>query len=218
MSEEAPTLPEELLLLALDPQRGRPFCRNRYLEFGMAGAALAELDLQGRISESRGKVTVDQPLPPHDLVLAQVLELLPAPDKKKFAGGVGAPHWIRRNGRTVEGLYLDQFVDADVLTRETRRFAGLLPYHRHPAGARNWSAQARDRFSAAEAAGFPDPRGRALAALVTTVGLYRFVARGGGKPRAAMRQLVREEWTAHAVHRTIQRDRAARSGGGGGGG
>lgn len=39
------TLPEELLLLALDPQRGKPYCRNRFLEYGMAGAVLAELEL-----------------------------------------------------------------------------------------------------------------------------------------------------------------------------
>ncbi|WP_371791051.1 GPP34 family phosphoprotein [Streptomyces sp. NBC_01471] len=215
MSQEEPTLPEELLLLALDPSRGKPFCRNRYLEFGMAGAALAELELRGRISESRGKVTVDQPLLPGDPVLAQVLDLLPAPEKKRGAGGVGSPHWVRRTGRTVEGLYLDHLVDEDVLTRETRRFAGLLPYHRHPAGPRNWSAQARERFVTAEAAGFPDPRGRALAALVSAIGLSRFVARDGGRSRSAMRQLVREEWTAHAVHRAVQRDRASRSGGGG---
>ncbi|WP_327295905.1 MULTISPECIES: GPP34 family phosphoprotein [unclassified Streptomyces] len=214
MSQEAPTLPEELLLLALDPRRGKPFCRNRYLEFGMAGAALAELELQGRISESHGKVTVDQPLPPHDPVLARVLELLPAPDKRKSAGGVGARYWIRRTGRTVEGLYLDHLVDEDVLTRETRRFAGLLPYYRHPAGPRSWSAQARDRFLTTEAAGFPDPRSRALAALVTAVGLSRIVARDGGKSRASVRHLMHEEWTAHAVHRNVQIDRANRSGGG----
>ncbi|WP_328319062.1 GOLPH3/VPS74 family protein [Streptomyces sp. NBC_00388] len=212
MSQEAPTLPEELLLLALDPRRGSPFCRNRYLEFGMAGAALAELALQERISESHGKVTVDQPLLPHDPVLAQVLDLLPAPEKRKFAGGVGAPHWVRRNGRTVEGLYLDLLVEGDVLTRETRRFAGLLPYHRHPAGPRNWSAQARERFAAAEAADFPDPRSRVLAALVSTIGLSRFVARDGGKSRSAMRHLIREEWPAYAVRRAVQRDRANRSG------
>ncbi|WP_406137321.1 GPP34 family phosphoprotein [Streptomyces sp. NBC_01089] len=215
MSQEAPTLPEELLLLALDPGRGRPFCRNRYLEFGMAGAALAELELQGRISESHGKVTVERPLLPHDPVLARVLELLPATDTRKSAGGVGARYWIRRNGRTVEGLYLDHLVDEDVLTRETRRFAGLLPYYRHPAGPRDWSAPARDRFLTAEAADFPDPRSRALAALVSAVGLSRIVAREGWKSRSAMRTLIKEEWPAHAVHRTIQRDRARRSGGGG---
>ncbi|MFE2373989.1 GPP34 family phosphoprotein [Streptomyces sp. NPDC059398] len=214
MSQEAPTLPEELLLLALDPRRGKPFCRNRYLEFGMAGAALAELELQGRISEARGKVTVDQPLLPHDPVLGRVLELLPAPEKRKSGGGVGARYWIRRSGRTVEGLYLDHLVDGDVLTRETHRLAGLLPYHRHPAGPLNWSAQARDRFLTAEAAGFPDPRSRALAALVSAVGLSRIAARDGWKSRSAMRHLVKEEWAAYAVHRTIQRDRANRSGGG----
>ncbi|ROQ82025.1 Golgi phosphoprotein 3 GPP34 [Streptomyces sp. CEV 2-1] len=50
-----PTLPEELLLLAPDPRRGRPYCRSRFLEYAMAGAALAELSLQGWITEERGR-------------------------------------------------------------------------------------------------------------------------------------------------------------------
>ncbi|NEE43973.1 GPP34 family phosphoprotein, partial [Streptomyces sp. SID8455] len=45
------TLPEELILLTLDPDRGRPTCKARNLAFGTAGAALAELEIQGRIRE-----------------------------------------------------------------------------------------------------------------------------------------------------------------------
>ncbi|WTE38644.1 GPP34 family phosphoprotein [Streptomyces sp. NBC_01618] len=35
----------------MDPQRGKPYCRNRFLEYGVAGAVLAELEFRGRISE-----------------------------------------------------------------------------------------------------------------------------------------------------------------------
>ncbi|MFD7948863.1 GPP34 family phosphoprotein, partial [Streptomyces sp. NPDC059744] len=75
------TLPEELLLLALDPQRGKPYCRNRFLEYGMAGAVLAELEFQGRITEQLGRIRVIDPLTPQDPLLAQVLGRLPAPDQ-----------------------------------------------------------------------------------------------------------------------------------------
>lgn len=112
-----------------------------------------------------------------------------------------------------------------VLRRETHRFLGLLPYHRHPAADPALSLAVRDRFTAAEAAGFPDPRSRTLAALVSAVGLSGAVARGGLRSRWAMQGLVDEEWTAHAVHRNVRQDRANRnrrshlsSGGGSSGG
>lgn len=55
------TLPEELLLLTLDPERGKPLCNRTYLRYGAAGAVLAELELQGRIREERGRVQVVNP-------------------------------------------------------------------------------------------------------------------------------------------------------------
>ncbi|MEV7402188.1 GPP34 family phosphoprotein [Streptomyces sp. NPDC091267] len=209
-----PTLPEELLLLALDPQRGKPYCRNRFLEYAMAGAALAELELQGRIAEQRGQVQVVNPLEPPDPLLAALMRSLPAPGKSRSGSGVAARRWVRHTARQVEGMYLDALVQRGLLRRETRRFLGLLPYHRHPVVAKDLAAQARQRFAAAEQAGFPDHRSRALAALVAAAGLTRFVATGRGS-RGAMRHLVREQWPAHAVHRNVRQDRSNQSGGGG---
>ncbi|MFJ2708202.1 GPP34 family phosphoprotein [Streptomyces sp. NPDC087428] len=209
-----PTLPEELLLLALDPQRGKPYCRNRFLEYAMAGAALAELELQGWIAEERGQARLAKPLEPPDPLLATPVRSLPAPGKGRRGSGVSATRLVRQSGRQVTGQYLDALVQRGVLRRETHRFLGLLPYHRHPVVAKDLAAQARHRFASAERAGFPDPRSRALAALVSAAGLSRFLAadRAG---RAAMRHLIREQWPAHAVHRNVRRDRSNQSGGGG---
>ncbi|MEU0830844.1 GOLPH3/VPS74 family protein [Streptomyces sp. NPDC056231] len=216
-----PTLPEELLLLALDPRRGKPYCRNRFLEYAVAGAVLAELELHGRIAEQLGRIRVISPLAPQDPLLAQVLGSLPAPDKGGLAGSVSAQRWIRRTGRYVEELCLEHLVGRSVLRRETHRLLGLLPYHRHPAADPALPAAVRERFAAAEAAGFPDRRSRTLAALVSATGLSGAVAQGGWGSRSTMRDLVRDEWTAYAVHRNVRQDKANRSGasaGGGGGG
>lgn len=209
-----PTLPEELLLLALDPLRGKPYCRNRFLEYAMAGAALAELELQGRITGERGQIQVVNPLEPPDPLLAALMRSLPAPSKGGLLSGASAKGWVRHAGRQVEGMHLDALVQRGILRRETHRFLGLLPYHRHPVAAKDLAAQARQQFAAAEQAGFPDHRSRALAALVSAAGLSRFVATGRGS-RGAMRHLVREQWPAHAVHRNVRQDRSNQSGGGG---
>ncbi|WP_371633364.1 GPP34 family phosphoprotein [Streptomyces sp. NBC_01259] len=212
--QPTPTLPEELLLLALDPVRGKPFCRNRFLEYAMAGAVLAELELQGRITGQGGRFQVANPLDPPDPVLAGVLRSLPAPGKGGGSSGESAKRWVRHAGRQVEGLYLDALVERGVLRRETHRFLGLLPYHRHPVVAKDLAALARTRFDAAERAGFPDPRSRSLAALVSAAGLSRSIGTGRGS-RSAMRHLVHDHWPAHAVLRNIRQDKANQSGGGG---
>ncbi|MEU0145612.1 GPP34 family phosphoprotein [Streptomyces sp. NPDC006288] len=222
MTDPAPTLPEELLLLALDPVRGGPHCRGRSLEYGVAGAALAELELQGRIAEEHGRVVVVNPLDPPDPLLGVFLRSLPPPGKRGSGSGVSAGRWVRQAGRQVEELYLDALVEQGTLLRETRRFIGLFPYRRHPAGPGDRAEQVRRRFEASRAAGHPDRRGRLLAALAAAVELPSAVRQGGPRTRGAARALAREEWPAEAVHRNVRQDRAARSGGGasgrGGGG
>ncbi|MER5276124.1 GPP34 family phosphoprotein [Streptomyces sp. NPDC002809] len=204
------TLPEELLLLALDPLRGKPYCRGRSLEYAMAGAALAELELQGRITAQRDRIQVVNPLEPPDPVLAALMRSLPGPGKGR--SGVPAEGWVRRAGQPAGGMYLEAAVQSGVLLRETRRFLGLVPHHRHPAGPQSYAVHVRERFAAAEPAGLPDHRSRAPAALVSAAGLDPHVAGGGRPSRSAMRSLVQERWPAHAVYRNVRRDAPDRSG------
>lgn len=210
------TLPEELLLLALDPVTGRRHCRGRYLQFGLAGAALAELELQGRVAEARGRVTVVNPLPPQDPLSAQILARLPAPGKNR---GIRARPWVRRTGREVEELCLHQLVGRGALRVERHRFLGLFPSYRYPAAAEDWSTPARGRYAESVAVGFPDRRSRLLVAFTSAIGLAGALHPGfrSWRGRGALRALVREEWAPHAVHRAVQQDKQAQSSSGGGG-
>ncbi|SCF80099.1 Golgi phosphoprotein 3 (GPP34) [Streptomyces sp. Ncost-T6T-2b] len=127
------TLPEELLLLTLDPERGKPLCDRTHLRYGTAGAVLAELELQGRIREERGRVQVVNPLDPAHPLLASLLTTLDPPSgkKKRFRPGTSAKAWIRLYGRNAEERHLDHLIERGLLRRETRRFLGVLPYQRH---------------------------------------------------------------------------------------
>ncbi|SOE12887.1 Golgi phosphoprotein 3 (GPP34) [Streptomyces sp. 2323.1] len=209
------TLPEELLLLALDPVRGRPRNNSRHLQWGLAGAALAELEAAGRISVERGgRITVVNPLPPGDPVLDGALAALPPPAKQRR--GVPAQNWVQRAGRPVQELCLRQLVARGALRRESRRALGLFPYERFPAGAVDLVGPVRERFAAAPGAGFPDRRGRVLAALVSATDLDRKIL-AGREHRAArrtMKRFAQEMAMAHAVERAVSADKS--SGGGGG--
>ncbi|MCE4947776.1 GPP34 family phosphoprotein [Streptomyces albulus] len=203
------TLPEELLLLGLDPARGRPLVTGQFLRFGLAGAALADLEAAGRIVERDGRVVVARPLPLGHPVLDGALAALPGPEKDHR--GVRARSWVRRSGGTVHELCVRQLTDRGALRRQARRALGLFPYERFPAGSVDLAGPARARFAAALDAGLPDPRARTLPALAAACDLDRTLLPGNGHraARRTVRRLARTEWTAHAVERAVREAKSA---------
>ncbi|MFI8353529.1 GOLPH3/VPS74 family protein [Streptomyces cyaneofuscatus] len=208
MNASAPalTLPEELILLTLNPGSGKPLCAAASLAYGTAGAALAELELQGRIREERGRVQVVNPLDPADPLLAALLRTLP--QAKGRRSGMRARHWVDNFDKHVRDTYLDALVERSVLSRETRRFLGLFPSHRHFPVHPDLVPAVRRRFTLAETAGYPDHRDRLLAALVSAIGLSGELTRNGRPGRTAMKVLRRSEWTASAVHHNVKRNQS----------
>ncbi|MGG7573086.1 GOLPH3/VPS74 family protein [Streptomyces sirii] len=135
----------------------------RYLRYGLAGAALADLEATGRIAVERGdRVRVANPLPLGDPILDGALATLPAP--AKGGRGVRAHRWVRGAGRPVQELCLRRLEERGALRRQTHRALGLFPYERFPAGAVDLTGPARARFKAAVEARLPDRRTRLLAA------------------------------------------------------
>ncbi|MFJ5046669.1 GPP34 family phosphoprotein [Streptomyces sp. NPDC088719] len=208
MTHDAPALalPEELILLALDPARGKPTCNARNLAFGTAGAVLAELEIQGRIREEGGRVHVVNPLDPADPLLAAMLRTLDPPAKGRRRPGIRARRWVGDYDRYVQEKYLDSLVERSVLSRRTHRFLGVMPYHRHFPGVPDLSRGVLDRFAAAEAAGYPDHRDRVLASLASAIGLAGDLTRLGRTGRTVMKVMRRSEWTAVAVHYNVKQN------------
>ncbi|WP_097869380.1 GOLPH3/VPS74 family protein [Streptomyces sp. rh34] len=208
MTHDAPalTLPEELILLALDPDRGKPICNARDLGYGTAGAVLAELEIRGRIREERGRVQVVNPLDPADPILATLLRTLDPPAKGRRRAGIRARRWVGEYDRYVQEKYLDSLVDRAVLSRKSHRVLGVLPYHHHFPGVPDLSRSVLDRFAAAEAAGYPDHRDRVLASLVSAIGLAGDLTRLGRTGRTVMKVMRRSEWTAVAVRHNVEQN------------
>ena len=63
------TLPESLLLVAIDDETGRIASKSGALGYGLAGAVLTELILDGRAVVDDGKVKVTDGPPMQDSVL-----------------------------------------------------------------------------------------------------------------------------------------------------
>ncbi|UQI43036.1 GPP34 family phosphoprotein [Streptomyces sp. HU2014] len=215
MTQDAPglTLPEELLLLCFHPEDGRRLCMPGALEYGVAGAVLAELRLRGQVMEQYGRPVVLGPAGPRDPLLAMATASLPAAGTR----GPKTHRWVRSAAKHMEEPWLTRLVERRALRVHRRRFLGVFPYNRYPVGPVDLTTAARQRFDAARVAGFPDPRSRALAALVSAVGAAGRLYPGWDlrTERKAMRRLVHADWAAKAVHRNVQRDQSDGSGGGG---
>ncbi|MBB5122832.1 hypothetical protein AF335_22160 [Streptomyces eurocidicus] len=207
------TLPEELLLLCFHPEDGRRLCTPGALEYGVAGAVLAELRLLGHVNEQYGRPVVLSPAGPRDPLLAMATASLPAAG----ARGPKTHRWVREAARHLEEPWLTRLVKLRALRVDRRRFLGVFPYNRYPVGPVDLTTSVRQRFDAARVAGFPDTRSRSLAALVSAAGTAGRLYPGWDMraERKAMRRLVGADWAAQAVHRNVQRDRA--DGGSGGG-
>ncbi|WP_424891409.1 GOLPH3/VPS74 family protein [Streptomyces sp. XH2] len=218
MTAAAPrlTLPEELLLLCFDPVSGRKLMRaGQSSGYGVAGAALTELRLAGRVVEVRGRVQVTNPLPPDDPLLAMAMASLQQPGKGD--GGPRTARWVRSASRHLEEAWLARLAERDALRVEPRRFLGVIPYKHCSMGPVDLTTAARERFELARRGGFADPRARALAALASAIGISGALCPGWDRrpERQAMRRLMRADWVARAVHKNVMSDSA--DGGGGGG-
>ncbi|MEU6958545.1 GOLPH3/VPS74 family protein [Streptomyces chrestomyceticus] len=216
-ADRGPTLPEELLLLALDPVRGKPLNDPSHLRYGLAGAALAELERAGRVTEGRGgRILAGSPLPLGDLVLDAALGTLPDAGK---GGEIKVKRWVRSAARGVDEVCRQRLEQRGAVRRESRRALGLFRYERLAAGPLDLAGPARARFKGALATGFADPRDRALAALVAATHLDRKLDLGRDRRavRRDLKALVRDDWIARAVAAVILQDQAAAGSGAGGG-
>ncbi|MGW8377905.1 GPP34 family phosphoprotein [Streptomyces sp. ODS28] len=209
---EAPglSLPEELLLLAVNPRGGRILVNPSHLRWGLAAAALVELEAQGRVSGEGGRIAVLRPDPTGRQELDAALAALPSPP-----GTVRVKRWLGRYGRRAEQSTAKALAARGALSSEEVRVLGVFPRLRHRVLDPALRARRLEGMAAAAKSGFPGRRSRALAALLKATR----VAGRLGVPRAVgreMRPLVREFWQAEAVRRKVSESRSAAAGGGGG--
>ena len=145
--EATPTLAEELLLLALDDEKGSvSFSASMALPYGLAGATLMELILRGRLAVEDGKLTVADPAPTGDELLDEAAAAIRAEKRQR-----DAKHWVsalsgklKRHERRLE----DRLIHRGVLRRDERKLLWLIPDTRYPAVDRRLELDTRARIRA----------------------------------------------------------------------
>ncbi|GAA2511471.1 GPP34 family phosphoprotein [Streptomyces thermolineatus] len=200
MGRSRRSIPEELLLLALDPATGTT-AQPQSLDLGLAGAQLVELALAGRIAPDGDRIAVVVPRPTGDPTLDTALELL-----RRRGSAVRAVHWIGGPRLGLRQTYLAHLERCGMVHAVESQMCGVLPTTRYQASDSSVSREIKTRLDSAIRTGVPpDPRTAALAALAHSVGLGKHLYPGneGRSSRSRLRDLIRYDpmggMVAHAV-------------------
>ncbi|MGG5823738.1 GOLPH3/VPS74 family protein [Falsiroseomonas sp. HW251] len=141
------SLAEEVVLLSLDDETGRPVGRAGMApDLALAGALLMDLALAGRVDTDRDRLIVVEDAPTWDPVLDAALGRLVEPSAPRDARG--AIVVLARDAGEARGALLDRLIEAGMLRRVESRALWLFRDRRHPKaeGGQTEAADARARL------------------------------------------------------------------------
>ena len=163
------SLPEEITLLTLDDETGRPIGRQGLAaSLAVAGAVLMELALAGRLDTDRDRLEWISRAPTGDAVLDRALaEIANATDSR------GALMLLAREEAGLRPLVLQRLVAAGLLREERGRVLLVFPARRYvKSAARPEPREVRARLAwIIETDEIPEPREALLLGLARAVAL-----------------------------------------------
>ncbi|MGG5887024.1 GOLPH3/VPS74 family protein [Falsiroseomonas sp. HC035] len=187
------TMPEEILLLLLDDETGKPVgLPGPAGDLALAGAILMELALAGRIDTDLDRLLVVQQRPTGDALLDGVLARLATGAPASLSPERTSRWWIQdlaKSGPEFRTAILDRLVAAGVLRRIEDRFLWVFPERRYPkAEGRAETAEVRRRLRGVLLEDeIPDPRDALLIGLARAAGLVPLVLDEAEAAQAAAR-------------------------------
>lgn len=170
------TMPEEILLLLLDDETGKPVgLPGPAGDLALAGAVLMELALAGRIDSDLDALVVVDRAPVGEAVADAVLAQLAAARGTRTSGA-----WIQeiaKGAATLRAQVLEHLVARGVLRRIEDRFLWVFPERRYPkADGRDETEEVRRRLRGVLLNDdIPDPRDSLLIGLARATGLVPLV-------------------------------------------
>ncbi|MFN3448347.1 MAG: GOLPH3/VPS74 family protein [Roseococcus sp.] len=163
------SLPEEIALLTLDEETGRPLGRQGLAAaLALAGAAMMELALAGRLDTDRDRLEILSREATGDAVLDRALaEIAAARDSR------GALMLLAREEAGLRPLVMRRLLEGGLLREERGRVLLVFPARRHvsPAGRPEPRAVRARLRRIVEEDDIPDPREALLLGLARAVAL-----------------------------------------------
>ncbi|MFG1783509.1 GPP34 family phosphoprotein [Rhodococcus oryzae] len=206
-------LAEDLLLLLLDDESGKPLIDGTALPRALAGAVLLELALGGLVRPAgegeevkKGRLVLSEDAPPEDPILAGAVARIreSKPLKPERA--------IEKIDQRLREALLQRIVDRGWVRESKGRLLGIFPTTVWPAVDESHERAVRDELRAALVDGAaPTERTAALISLLSAVDAAAKVVTDGD--RRAIKKRAKEiadgEWAGAAVRRTVEAVNAA---------
>lgn len=201
-------LPARLYLLAFDTTKNRPTGRGR-LGTVVRAAALADLHLDGRLTDDRGRpravpgAAAPEPDPVLDALVQRIAEERPR----------SWQHWVRADEHRTLGAVRDRLEAAGWIRVERRTFLPDRVRLREPHRVKRYAGTVRAGLSPGS---HPDPRDATALALAATGELTTVITRSERRRHhRRLEELADGAWPAvRALKRAIQAKRAVTASGG----
>ncbi|MFC4949973.1 GOLPH3/VPS74 family protein [Pseudonocardia sp. GCM10023141] len=197
------TVAEDLVLLLLDLQNGRPIVDRVSLDRAIGGALLLDLSVRGRVSAdgdgARAKLAVVEGKPIGDALLDDALS-------RVGSGAVRAQRAVERLSRRTREPVFERLVARGVIARSSGRMLGLFPVTTwtvlDPAPREALRAQlAQALLKGVE----PDQHIACLVSLLHAVKAEHKVVEGTRRElRARAEEIADGDWAGAAVRRAVQ--------------
>jgi len=202
---------EKFLLLAHHPEKGRLVVSRQFFRYGLAGAILLDLLLDGRLGMENGRIIPRPGNTPSYPVWSEVIQMITDSVRPRRAG-----YWVRRLAFRYNG-YLNQIraglAGKRLLKIEESRLLGIIPWRRsfltESYTRTNLIRQLKNdilvyRGDAGESS--------ALAGLVEACGMRRILSTDREELkmiRSQVKKILKESPVSDAVAQTIRQVQAA---------
>lgn len=199
------TLPEKLMLLALDDEKGTVvFSASTALPYGLAGSLLIELQLNGKINLSNGKVEVVDETGTGDELLDQAINLIKSSKKKK-----DVKYWVQKvqSGiKDLEPIIVEGLISKGILRSEKHKILWVFPTERFPLSNVSSEQEIRNRiFQVVMLKNNPSDEDIALLSLVNACDLYHevFAKEHRKTAKKRVKEIISEEKVGQAVSSVV---------------
>lgn len=168
---------EALLLIALDDDNGRFVTETGKLRYGISGAILMELALEGKVEIQGDKLTLTSSAPSQSPVINEILDLLKITSKH---GEI--KYWVNKVGSKSEEVQtevLNMLCEKKILRKEKDKFLWFISYDIYPTENMSPENEVREQIKAVVLENqTPSPKDLMLLNLIKTCELIREVFPG----------------------------------------
>lgn len=204
----APLIAEDLLLLLLDDESGRPIVDSTRLPRVLAGAVLLELALDGYVTPAgadedvkKGRLAVRQEDAPEDPILARAVEMI-----RESRRPVKPAAAIEKLDAGMRVAVFERVVDRGWVRESRRKILGLFPAKTWPPVDESHEREVRHELAGVLIEGLdPMPRAAALISLLSAVDAAPKVFPDSDRKaiRKRAKSIADGDWVAAAVRQAV---------------